>query len=595
MAAIVLVLLPFVSSATICCEKTLSGSICQNTAESNCAPGTLKAETSCEQTSFCKLGTCIDNDAGECRQNTERKSCENIGGAWDERDADEISQCKLGCCFIGNGTTFVTKTQCKTISGLYGLELSFDNSITNFAECIASGASEDMGACVYTDEEEFGNMCKLTTEKECRQLDVAFADSNAEFYKDYLCTAEELNTNCAATQKTICNDEGVYFLDSCGNLANIYDSGKYNDEEYWTKIVERSDSCGIGKSNANSATCGNCNYNLGSTCSKAKSGETSSPRYGDYICRDLSCEYDNDGDGDKETYQHGEKWCAITSGTSPINENKTEIPNSFIDNVPGSNYVVLSCRNGEVDYEICGEGARDHVCLENTIYPDGVTAFKNAKCSVNLWQDCTSISTKEDCEDIEKRDCKWIPIFSRTDDDRLTTWIPRIEGDSAPLIKTDGNLPKGKSGFDISEILNMIKNGGIVGLINLNNYKLGNPIDDIESNFQNGACVPRYAPGFDFTGNITKISGKENSNEAADICSLASATCVIKKEKSLGGTWEAVENSECEPDPNGPYLWYESMRNICASLGDCGSTVNYIGEEGDDKKDIITSWGFEGY
>jgi hypothetical protein len=100
---------------------------------------------------------------------------------------------------------------------------------------------------------------------------------------------------------------------------------------------------------------------------------------------------------------------------------------------------------------------------------------------------------------------------------------------------------------------------------------------------------------FDFTGNITKISGKENSNEAADICSLASATCVIKKEKSLGGTWEAVENSECEPDPNGPYLWYESMRNICASLGDCGSTVNYIGEEGDDKKDIITSWGFEGY
>lgn len=385
-------LLPLISSAdkTICCEKTVKGAVCQNTEPSNCASGARKADTSCEQTSFCKMGTCIDNKAGECKPNTPKKACDDIQGFWDQRKSEEIPQCKLGCCFIGEETTFVTKTQCKTTAGFFGVEMIFDSSITNSLECAASGLSEDKGACVYQTGDEFGNTCRFTTEKECRKMKTDNSDSNAEFFKDYLCTADELNTNCAKTQKTTCKDEMVYFTDTCGNLANIYDASKITDVAYWTKIVKLEDSCGIGKSNANSQTCGTCNYYLGSTCSEIKRGETATPKYGNYICRDLGCEYDTNGDGKKEKYSHGEDWCAIVPGVSKISENEKKITNSFQENLPGSKYAMLSCRDGEVDYTEC-EDFRTEVCIENTIYLEGNKPFRSAKCSLNLWIDCTSV------------------------------------------------------------------------------------------------------------------------------------------------------------------------------------------------------------
>src|SRR3990172_7372966 len=588
--------LPYVSSADICCEQTINGAICQDNTSDNCATGAAQTETSCELTAFCKLGTCIDNDRGECKPNTPRKACEEIDGFWDERDSEEIPQCSLGCCFIGGETSFVTSTQCKTLAGLYGVEKIFDETITNPIECIASGTSEVKGACVYAEEGEFGNACSITTENECRLKRIDFPDSNAEFFEDYLCNAEELNTNCVKSpplKATTCSEEIVYFTDTCGNLANVYDSTRYNDESYWTKMIKPEDSCGFGLDVGGNTTCGNCMFGLGSTCSAVKRGETGVPKYGNYICRNLDCEYDGDGDGDKETYQHGEKWCAvgrINQGVGAIDENKTRIPDPFRENVPGSSYFVMTCRDGEVDYEMCGEGVRDQICSQTTVYPDGVTPFRNAACSVNEWGDCTSIANKEDCEDVEIRDCKWIPTFSRTDDDRLTTWIPRIEGDSAPLIKTDGSLPKGRTGFNVQQILGIISKGGMERLININNYRLGNDGEKRDSNFQHGVCVPKYAPGFDFMANFSSNKEEQRdklAQEGSDICSLASATCVVKYEKKLGGTWTAKENSECEPDPDGgPYLWRESMNNICVSLGDCGSTVNYIGQPGDVKDDF---------
>lgn len=603
LAIAILYIVPYVSAVDVCCEQTLNGAICEDTTSDNCAVGAAQTETSCALTAFCKLGTCIDNERGECRPNTPKKACEEINGFWDERDTEEIPQCSLGCCFVGGETSFVTSTQCKTLAGLYGVEKIFDETITNSLECAVSGMSEIKGACVYAEEGEFGNTCSITTEKDCRQKGIDFSDSNAEFFPEFLCTAEELNTNCAippkSNIKTECNDEKVYFTDTCGNLANVYDAARYEDENYWTKMIEPENSCGYGLNVAGNATCGNCNFGISSTCSEVKRGETATPRYGNYICRELDCEYDANGDGRKERFLHGEKWCAIGNinpGTSIIDENKTTIPNPFTENVPGSNYYVLKCNDGEVDYEMCGEGVRDQLCSQTTVYPDGVTPFRNAACSVNVWGDCTSIANKEDCEDVERRDCKWIPTFSRTDDDRLTTWVPRIDGDSAPLIKTDGNLPKAKGGFNVQQIISLIAKGGMTNLINVNNYRLGH-VDkghisgniDADSNFQHGVCVPKYAPGFDFMANFSSSNGEKRealAQEGSDICSLASATCVVKYEKKAGGTWRAVENSECEPDPEGPYLWYESMKNICASLGDCGNSINYIGQPGDIKDDF---------
>ena len=581
-------LLPAVSSENVCCEKTKSNAICQDTTDDNCAPGAQMPPTSCNQTSFCRLGTCIDNNEGRCKPNTPKKACDEINAYWNESDEEQIPQFQKVCCLLGGLATFVTKKECKTLSGLYGLETVYNDNIKNSLDCLASGVSENKGACVYNEEEDFGKTCNFLTEKECRDKKKSFPNLNVEFFPDYLCSAEELNTNCAPSKKTRCNNEKVYFVDTCGNLANIYDSTKFNDANYWKKIIESEDSCGAGASNKNSKTCGNCNYDLGSICSKVKTWEPA-PSIGNYICRDLSCTYDSDGDGTNETYQHGERWCASGFKTSKITNKSGKFPDSFKENVPGSEYYILSCVYGEVDPDLCGDGARQYVCIGDSIYPENNPdkPFRNAKCSVNIWRDCIEQSTKDDCENIEKRDCKWIPALSRTNDNRLTTWKPR-DTDTALLIKTDESLPRGIDLRDFGdEISDIIKNYILSDGKTINKIKYSYATSDNIIDYRNGACVPMYPPGFDFTGNITKINGMNNSNEAEKICSLANAVCVIKKEAAALGAYKSVENSECEPGGPDGYLWYESMKNICVSLGDCGASVNYIGEEGDKKNDLI--------
>ena len=98
-----------------------------------------------------------------------------------------------------------------------------------------------------------------TLEKFWSQMELLWKEYN----KGKLCTANELNTICEPTNQTTCVDgkDQVYFLDSCGNYANIYDSTKINDEGYWEDVVTISESCGVDDEfgNSDSTTCGNCN------------------------------------------------------------------------------------------------------------------------------------------------------------------------------------------------------------------------------------------------------------------------------------------------------------------------------------------------
>jgi len=58
----------------VCCEKTNEGAFCQNALEENCdlSIDPTKGQpfrmtpTSCEATSFCRLGCCIDSAEGLC-------------------------------------------------------------------------------------------------------------------------------------------------------------------------------------------------------------------------------------------------------------------------------------------------------------------------------------------------------------------------------------------------------------------------------------------------------------------------------------------------------------------------------------------------
>ena len=68
------------------------------------------------------------------------------------------------------------------------------------------------------------------------------------------------------------------------------------------------------------------------------------------------------------------------------------------------------------------------------------------------------------------------------------------------------------------------------------------------------ACVPRYPPG---------LNAEENYNEAIDYCSFATRACAFNN-----------NNDDCR---NG--VFELQVNDLCVSLGDCGTYLNYVGEK----------------
>jgi len=480
----------FAQEATVCCEQTTSGAYCQNVPPEQCAVGSQSLPTSCDSTSFCRAGTCYDSTEGTCLDNTPQLVCNDNGGIW---SLESPPQCSLGCCILGDQAAFVSLVRCKRLSSFLGLETNYDSSITNELQCIAVTQAQDKGACVY--DFEFQKSCDFTTRAECESGVQSEAGDNVQgtFYKDKLCSAEELGTICGPSQKTMCvpGKDEVYFIDTCGNPANIYDATKIEDQDYWTNLKSKDESCGAGSGNILSDDCGNCNYLEGSFCrDEDVAGEN--PTYGDFICADLNCYNTKNG----QSYKHGESWC-VNNDAGSTGEGENSVGSRFYKHI---------CINGEEVVEQC-EDLRSEVCIE-----DSIGDFSQAACRVNRWQYCTTQDNQEDCENTDQRDCRW-----------------------------------------------------------LENVEFG--VDE-DGNKKIGACLPKDAPGFNFW----------NNEETQDICAQANTACVVKYEKGLiGGGYECVENCECLEDS-----WAQARGEICSALGDCGPSLNWIGQKGyKDGYDII--------
>lgn len=387
-----ILLIGFVSAAeSYCCEKTTTGAWCQNAEEDSCDIEFRKAPTSCESTSYCKQGCCYNSDEGTCMENTPQIICQENNGVWESDEECNIPQCELGCCLIGGQAAFVSQTRCKRLSSLYGLEVNFRSEIKTEIECIQSITSEAEGACIF--EEEFERTCVRTAKNKCLKM-----EKDVEFYEGFLCSADDLNTICGSSKKTTCieREDAVFFLDTCGNLANVYDSSQQNNPEYWRKIKGLDESCNYEESNADSPDCGNCDYYLGSTCAEFETGlGKTPPDFGDYICQDLSCEW---GGEDRE---HGETWCVSTGKED-------------LENNPGARHYRLLCYNGEVIEEPCAE-FRAEVCIEDNIETGTGDLFSVAACRVNRWQDCVSQSNEDNCENKDIRDCQWLSKSNELD------------------------------------------------------------------------------------------------------------------------------------------------------------------------------------
>lgn len=394
------------ASASYCCERTTSGAWCQDvTDQTLCNTGqnpfsngeSYKAiSATCEATSYCKTGTCINQQEGTCDPTAETV-CTSNGGYWSAQTSDTLPQCQLGCCLLGDQAAFVTQTACNKLASDYGLTvMSYRTDITNEQDCLASANPGVEGACVYT--QNYAVTCKRSTKQDCQTMQKNSPNENVSFHEGYLCSAQELQTICGKSQNTQCGEDNqVYFTDTCGNLANVYDSTKFSDSNYWTMVQKPT--CGDNAGNKNSATCGACDYLSGSMCKEK--GATDSTNYGAYICKNLDCTdyrgiYLNGKSATATNYpKHGESWCAIDSPDFPSGDS----------NAPGSSSYVLSCYNGDVTMEQC-DPTRQKICSETNV-GTSTKVFMTANCRANVWQDCLS-QTSDSCTDNSARDCKWI-------------------------------------------------------------------------------------------------------------------------------------------------------------------------------------------
>ncbi len=387
------------------------------------------------------------------------------------------------------------------------------------------------------------------------------------FYPGKLCTSEELGTNCGPTKNTICvpGKEEVYYVDTCGNPANIYDSTKANNINYWSDLKDKSEVCNPNNANENNPNCGNCNYILGSYCREASS-ETAKPKLGTNICQSLNC---IDESGQKKL--HGESWCVYdvngynfkpvdypgavgnAIGNNAANQIGAELA-AIVDNSVksikggqgfgtqllssgagpvGSRFFRQICINGQIQTEPCAD-FRQEECLQNTIStPQG--KFTEAACRVNRWQDCTAQINSKECSNTDRRDCTW------------------MEGIQYMLM---GSVLNGSSMSDSN-----------LGTVKQNFKAKADAAGGLE-NLEKGACVPKIPPGLKFW----------QGDEAKTVCAQANALCPVTYEKKIGEDWKCSKNCECDPDENPQILAQRAQ--VCMAMGDCGPKVNYVGAKG---------------
>jgi len=557
-----------------CAEKTIDGFWCQDVPQSECDTGinpetgqTYKCERhSCKATTYCSPGTCVDTINGGCLPGEQATCNPKEGGVFYNQPKDEVAQCQVGCCLLGDEASLVERARCDVLGKDYNVKATFRQDITDIFTCRALAGPKDEGACVYETNE--GRDCIFTTRENCQIVKSAKDEEEGffsslggklvgkkesetitmagEFHEGYLCTAPELGTICHRTKKTTCvsGRNEVYFIDSCGNLANIYDANKIDDIDYWSFVpgvqgVEVD--LGDGKGNIGSKIYGACDFNEGSTCGVGNA------RFGRKICVDLRCAASDPLTGGV-LRDNGEEWCS-----QPIE--------NFENAKPGQLSYLLYCSDGKVHYEIC-DHFRNKLCSENK-------ETGGANCVVNRWFDCAFQNNTKDCLDTNVRDC-------------------RIEtGASVAFLRTQYGTEKQMIDSDTGKEIK-------------------------------ATCVPKYPPGFkswDPSGTIFNAEETGTGESPLSVCEFASVTCYVPYTQEVIGTttWRVTPSDECiktckktegwsnakcykactptclensgkdKTKDFDAYIskdWAQSYQNLCTSLGDCGVSANYFKKEG---------------
>jgi len=94
---------------------------------------------------------------------------------------------------------------------------------------------------------------------------------------------------------------------------------------------------------------------------------------------------------------------------------------------------------------------------------------------------------------------------------------------------------------------------------------------DIDEGFTFSLCTGAYPRGIDLTG--------KNYEKAQEICSVGSQKCTMIYVKKLNAKWKCEANCDCDTQK-----FTDQMNDLCISMGDCGSYINYVGDGADSAK-----------
>lgn len=540
-------------TSAVCCEQTIDSAVCQDVSDvTNCDTDfNIEENTACATTSFCSVGTCVDRNTGDCIESPQASCDTELGGYWYDKPVDEVAECSLGCCIIGDGASFIERVTCDTMGSDYDVIPTFRADITDPDACFALAGQEKKGACVF--QSELGRDCDISTRGECQ-------DTAGEFHEDFLCTNPELGTICAMTKRTTCIEgkNEVYFVDSCENKANIYDANKVENIDYWTYIKDVSDSsetCGVGLSNKESAECGNCNYILGSTCGEGTAD------YGDYFCKDMGCIdgslADKFASANNGVYpNHADAWCSNSMGT-PVDISY------FEGAVPGQTSHLLYCYDGKVYDEQRGN-FRNNLCSVNTTSGE-------ANWIVNRWEDCFAQNSSDDCLNEDVRDCKFVEGNSYLADEFGSQL--KLENAEEDEVRA-ACVPKYTPAFNFWEPSEEISG-------------LGAGAQEICQSQSSSICTGYYTKQ---VGGTWISWEPESWDKYSDNIqnTFNDNDLYGKGVKSICFQSGESDNDKLPSKVSFQDNWVEGRKNLCLASGDCGIKQNYLGEVGyGDWKDMF--------
>ena len=526
-----------------CCQEMKDGSICQDIAypeESSLCDGSA-IPTECANVPECKQGCCIDTERGICSPNSPQSAC---SGEWKEGAGCEVQECKQGCCAIGDDYSFKTEAECNYTSSQRGIQEAW--SEISEPQCLALSSGDSEGACTFSNR-----TCQITTGEECSR-------EGGNFAEGILCSHPQLNATCQGGEPVqkqayvgcdlVGEKDGIYWFDSCGNIENIYDSNKIRS---WNngEMLSPQQSCGAGSGNINSATCGNCNRDFSSICAVATGNNKIID--GDYVCEDLSCHFEDEF-GNQVTKENHESWCSYEGR---VGDGKDTV---------GSEHWKYYCDEGKVFSERKGN-YRNYICVETTI-GTGNNAFSVAELVPNQASLCRTYEFYGE-EGITSSELK----TKAQEQDLSAQTIDKII------------LGNGEVKYSFEGIKSCLENNQcMVKNIEFGGWGKNSPEYKSITRYMFSTCVGKYPEGSSL-----------NDDGADDgLCNIKLPECtVIYEKKNRLDDWQCkgsydidgkkiVANCECEDS-----VFAEKMNDLCISLGDCGSYVNYIGE-GTDNIDV---------